>query len=86
MTFSANLLYFPQFMTMYFADVGVWQFMRGHKWLLKKAATHWVDACIFFRQGGKVLEQIAVAALYECELCKGYLQTCANYWHLLMMK
>lgn len=68
MTFSANLLYFPQFMTMYFADVGVWQFMRGHKWLLKKAATHWVDAsqkplldahtapCIFFSQGGIVLE------------------------------
>lgn len=44
MTFSGNLLYFPQFMTMYFADVGVWQFMMGHKWLLKKAATHWVDA------------------------------------------
>lgn len=36
MTFSGNLLYFPQFMTMSFADVGVWQFMVGHKWLFKK--------------------------------------------------
>lgn len=44
MTFSGNLLYFPRFMTMYFADVGVWQFMMGHKWLLKKAATHCVNA------------------------------------------
>lgn len=44
MTFSHNLLYFPQFMIMYFADVGVWQFMKGHKRRLKKKATHWVDA------------------------------------------
>lgn len=47
MTFSGNVLYFPQFMTMYFADVGVWQFMMGHKRLSKKKKgdhTHWADA------------------------------------------
>lgn len=44
MTFSGNLLDFPQFMTMYFADVGVWQFMTGHKRVVITAAAHWVDA------------------------------------------
>lgn len=30
-TFSGNLLYFLRFMTMYFADIGVWPFMMGQK-------------------------------------------------------